>query len=256
MGRDDIPAGLYELPRRSGDAHFYRLAHPLAQQVIEQAKKRPLVPVELIFDYSNTQSKISVLESLPVKQGWCQLSQLTVQSLSQVEDRLIWTAFSDDGKLLEEDIARRLFQLQAQINNRSILEIPPSTLDSYTADVQNAILFEISVRNAKIFETEISKLEAWSDDRKVLLEREIKEYDRRIKEARRYALAALTLEEKLAGQKVVKFLEKERTEKRRALFQAQDEIDAQRDEIIRDTENRMTQQQSLSKLFYVRWRIE
>lgn len=255
FGRDDIPSGLYELPRRSGEAHFYRLSHPLAQQVIEQAKKRSLTPVELIFDYSNSPSKISVLESLPLKQGWCQLSQLTVESLSQVEDRLIWAAFSDDGKLLEEDIARRLFQLPAQINGKNGLVDPPSDLDGQTADVQKSILLEICLRNAKIFEAEISKLEAWSDDRKVMLEREIKEYDRRIKEARRYAVAALTLEEKLAAQKEVKSLEKERTEKRRALFQAQDEIDAQRDEIIRDTESRMTQQQTLSKLFCVHWEI-
>jgi ERCC4-related helicase len=255
FSRDDIPSGLYELPRRSGEAHFYRLSHPLAQHVIEQAKKRSLTQVELIFDYSNSPNKISVLENLPVKQGWCQLSQLTVESLSQVEDRLIWTAFSDDGKLVEEDIARRMFQLPAQINGKNETVEPPSDLDDQTADDQKAILLEISLRNAKIFEAEISKLEAWSDDRKVMLEREIKEYDRRIKEARRYAVAALTLEEKLAAQKEVKSLEKERTEKRRALFQAQDEIDAQRDEIIRDTESRMTQQQSLSELFCIRWEI-
>ena len=28
-----IPLGLYELPRRSGEAHLYRLAHPLAEAV-------------------------------------------------------------------------------------------------------------------------------------------------------------------------------------------------------------------------------
>jgi hypothetical protein len=36
------------------------------------------------------------------------------------------------------------------------------------------------------------------------LEREIKEIDRQIREARRAATAALTLEEKLAGQKQIK----------------------------------------------------
>jgi hypothetical protein len=42
------------------------------------------------------------------------------------------------------------------------------------------------------------------------LEREIKEFDRQIKEARRAAVAALTLEEKLAGQKQIKAIEAER----------------------------------------------
>jgi len=33
-----IPLGLYELPRRSGDAHLYRLNHPLAEALLAQAK--------------------------------------------------------------------------------------------------------------------------------------------------------------------------------------------------------------------------
>jgi len=35
---DDLPVGLYELPRRSGEASLYCLPHPLAQHVLGQAK--------------------------------------------------------------------------------------------------------------------------------------------------------------------------------------------------------------------------
>jgi Superfamily II DNA/RNA helicases, SNF2 family len=49
----DIPLGLYELPRRSGEAHLYRLAHPLAQHVLTQAKGRALPPAEIVFDYTH-----------------------------------------------------------------------------------------------------------------------------------------------------------------------------------------------------------
>lgn len=252
---EDIPAGLYELPRRSGEAHFYRLAHPLAQQVIEQAKSRPLQPVELVFQYSNSENKISVIENMSVKRGWCRLSQITVDSLSQTEDRLIWTAFRDDGMPLEEDIARRLFQLPSEIDDAQSIPERPADLDHHTEEARRKILIEISERNAKIFEAEITKLESWSDDRKAMLEREIKEYDRRIKEARRSALAAVSLEEKVSAQKEVKTLERERTEKRRALFQAQDEIDSQRDNIIKDTEDRMKYKESLSEVFCIRWSI-
>lgn len=255
IGRDDIPTGVYELPRRSGDAHFYRLSHPLAQQVIDQAKKRDLSPVEFVFEYSNSPNKISVLESLSVKQGWCQLSQLSVESLSQVEDRLIWVAFSDDGTVLEEDIVRRLFQLPAHMHGENSLADPPIELAVRTGEVQKTILSEISLRNAKIFEAEISKLESWADDRKSDLEREIKEYDRRIKETRRNSMAAISLEEKLEAQKSIKVLEKERTTKRRELFIAQDQIDEQRDQIIVETEARLNQVHQLTSLFVVHWVI-
>lgn len=190
-----------------------------------------------------------------MKQGWSQLSLLTIESLSQTEDRLIWTAFSDDGTVLEDDIARRLFDLPARIEASGNLPECPVEMSLRTDESKKSILSEISLRNAQLFESEINKLESWSDDRKVMLEREIKEYDRRIKEARRSAIAAITLEDKLTVQKEVKSLEKERSEKRRVLFQAQDEIDAQRDRIIKDTEGRMNQQVDTSEVFCIRWKI-
>ncbi|MDZ7581227.1 MAG: hypothetical protein U5R30_11550 [Deltaproteobacteria bacterium] len=67
---------------------------------------------------------------------------------------------------------------------------------------------------------------------KIGLECEIKELDRQIKEARRAATTALTLEEKLAGQKQIKALEAQRNQKRRSLFDAQDEVDLQREQLI------------------------
>jgi adenine-specific DNA-methyltransferase len=57
----DIPLGLYELPRRSGEAHLYRLAHPLAQHVLTQAKDRALPPAEIVFDYTHYRPTVSIL---------------------------------------------------------------------------------------------------------------------------------------------------------------------------------------------------
>jgi adenine-specific DNA-methyltransferase len=87
------------------------------------------------------------------------------------------------------------------------------------------------------------------------LEREIKEIDRQIKEARRAATAALTLEEKLAGQKQIKTLEALRNQKRRSLFDAQDEIDKQRSELIAQIEGKLEQKVDLAPLFTIRWKL-
>jgi SNF2 family DNA or RNA helicase len=62
---DDILLGLYELPRRSGDAHTYRLNHPLAEAVINQAKSRDLPLAEVQFDYAAYVGKISILQTNP-----------------------------------------------------------------------------------------------------------------------------------------------------------------------------------------------
>ena len=114
----------------------------------------------------------------------------------------------------------------------------------------------ISERNAKFFEAEAEKLDSWADDLKVALEREIKDIDRQIKEAKRAATLALTLEEKLAGQKQIKALESQRNGKRRALFDAQDEIDRRRERLIADIEGKLAQTTRLELLLAIRWRLE
>lgn len=87
------------------------------------------------------------------------------------------------------------------------------------------------------------------------LEREIKEIDRQIKEARRAATTALTLEDKLAGQKQIKALEAQRNQKRRTLFDAQDQVDRQREELIAQIEGKLAQTIQAKELFTVRWTL-
>jgi hypothetical protein len=80
--------------------------------------------------------------------------------------------------------------------------------------------------------------------------------DRGIKDARRSAMAALTLEEKLAGQKHIKALESQRSQKRRSLFDAQDEIDRRREQLIAEIEGKLQQLISRQLLFSLRWRLQ
>jgi adenine-specific DNA-methyltransferase len=250
----EIPLGLYELPRRSGDAHTYRLNHPLAEAIIAQAKSRELSSAEIRFNYDAYDGRISVLESLRGKRGYLSLSQLTIESLDQAEDHLIFSAVTDSGESLEEEIARRLFSLPAEIG-QSLLATHPSELEAITQRRQIEIQRTISDRNARFFEAETDKLDGWADDLKVGLEREIKELDRQIKETRRAATAALTLEEKLAGQKQVKALESQRNAKRRTLFDAQDDIDRRREQIIADVEGKLQQRVTQTSLFAIRWEL-
>ena len=99
----------------------------------------------------------------------------------------------------------------------------------------------------------MEKLEGWSDDLKIGLEREIKEFDREIKDARRAATAAQTLDEKLDNQKQIRALESRRNDKRRSLFDAQDDVDRQRGELISTIEGKLGQRVSTQQLFAIRW---
>lgn len=87
-------------------------------------------------------------------------------------------------------------------------------------------------RDGRFFDEEVAKLERWADDLKLGLEREIKDLDQDIKEARREGQAANALTDKLAAQKKLRTVKNERNKKRRELYGAQDAIDHQRDELI------------------------
>lgn len=250
-----IPVGLYELPRRSGEAHLYRLNHPLAETLIAQAKMRNLPPAEIHFDYQQYDGKVTLLEKFIGKSGWLTLSLFSVESLDQAEDHLILAAETDDGQMLDEEVAARLLTLPGSVSGQAQPGLATAHLDAQNQQRQAAIQRDISERNARFFEAEADKLDGWADDLKVGLEREIKEFDRQIKEARRAATTALTLEEKLAGQKQIKLLEAQRNLKRRTLFDAQDQVDKQREELIAAIEGKMNQNTRLEQLFSIHWTI-
>jgi superfamily II DNA or RNA helicase len=246
--------GLYELPRRSGAAHLYRLNHPLAAAILQRAKQRRLEPAEIQFDYGSYNGKVSSLEPFRGQSGWLTLSLFEVESFDQAEDHLIFVGRTDDGISLDHQIISGLFRLPAVVIGAA--KVPADLeqeLSMQNGSRQEAIQRTISERNARFFEAEAVKLEGWADDLKLGLEREIKELDRLIKEARRNATAALTLEEKLAGQKQIKALEGQRNDKRRSLFEAQDKIDHDRDVLISHIEGKLLQRKQLKPLFSIRW---
>ena len=69
------------------------------------------------------------------------------------------------------------------------------------------------------------------------------------------SIAALTLEEKLTGQKQIKVLESQRNEKRRSLFEAQDKVDLQREALIATIEGKLVQNTTTTLLFTIRWKL-
>ncbi len=252
--RSDIPHGLYELPRRSGEAHLYRLNHPLAEALVAQAKARDLPPAEIRFDYGQHAGKISSLQPLVGKSGYLAAWLFSVESLDQVEDHLIIAAATDEGQILEEEASTRLLTLPGLLT-RSEVSVDEIDLAQIANSRETTIQHDIGERNTRLFSAEAEKLDGWADDLKLGLEREIKELDRLIRDARRGATVASTLDDKLSALKQVKGLEAQRTQKRKALFDAQDQVDNRRDALILQIEDKLTQRSSADLLFKIRWSL-
>jgi ERCC4-related helicase len=254
-GEGGIPLGRYELPRRSGDAHLYRINHPLARWGIEQAKARVLDGDRLVFDYNAYGSKVSTLEAYRGKAGWLTVKLISVEILGNQEQHLLVAAGTTDGVVLAEEDPEKLLRLPATTQAASLFNVPDATLLADVEGRKTALLHDVNERNLGYFEQEVQKLDAWADDLKLGLEQEIKEIDREIKEVRRTAATSPTLEEKLSWQKKQRELESKRSKLRRELFARQDEIELQRNDLINQLEDQLQQQVEEHTLFTVEWEL-
>jgi len=102
---------------------------------------------------------------------------------------------------------------------------------------------------------EVLKLDRWSEDLKKGLELEIKDLDRQLRQMRSEAKLADSLADKLEAQKQIKALEQIRNRNRKELYEQQDRIDGQRDELIAGVEQQLKQRHSCERVFQVRWRL-
>lgn len=248
-----VEPGRYELPRRSGNAHLYRISHPLAQWVVSQAKARELAAAKLVFDYEAYGSRVSTLEPYRGKGGWLIVKLLSVDALGNQEQHLVVAATTYDGTVLEEADPEKLLRLPATTQEPSLFNAADAALLSNVEARKMTRLRDINQRNLGYFEQEVQKLDAWADDLKLGLEQQIKEIDREIKEVRRTAATSPTLEEKLSWQKKQRELEGKRTKLRRELFNRQDEVEAQRNDLISQLEVQLQQQVKELTLFSIEW---
>lgn len=273
-----IPLGRYELPRRTEDAHIYRLQHPLAQTLIVHAKGQHLQYVKLRMHYDSYGAHVAVAKQLVGHSGILAVNLLTVESLGSKEDHLLMAALDDTDAVHDAESVEKLLSIPAEVETLpapspgvqgnilsntghpspsvNVAFVPlSSALEQEINRQKTVILATLELRNLAFFTQETDKLDTWADDLKVGLEREIKDLDRRIKEARTLSKGASTLAEKLAAQKVQRDLEAMRDRKRRELFDRQDEIQAKRDCLIDELEKQLKQNVTTTRLFAVEWEI-
>ena len=117
------------------------------------------------------------------------------------------------------------------------------------------ILGESRKRNEVFFDAESDKRDRWADDLKENLERELKNLELEIREAKKARRMAQDLESKIAAQKRINELEQQRNHRKRMLFDAQDDIEQKKDALIAEVESRLRQDVSRQEIFTIRWRL-
>ena len=252
---DGIPLGRYALlPSKAGEGvHYYRVGHPLAAQLISNARSRKLDSQALTFRYCPQERKISLVEDLLGRSGWLQLSLLSINSL-EPEDHLVFSGVHEDGRPLDPETCAKLFEIPAVVSGPTGL--PTDLAGKFDAMGKSSIQEVLKItaeRNRQFFDAEIEKLENWAFDLKDGLESELRELQKIISSTKREARQAADLATKLELHKKAAELEHKRNEKRRMLFDEQDRIEKQKDELISTTEAKLELTVAEEVLFTIRW---
>ncbi|WP_340387418.1 SNF2-related protein [Paenibacillus sp. FSL E2-0151] len=243
----------------SEHVHHYRLGHPLAETWIEQAKSRQLPMKKLVFRYSDYEGKVSLLQSRIGSSGYLTLSFLHV-STSEIEEHTIFSAIDSNGNQLDEELCEKLFDLPADEVNLNEQEQNVNTyfaeqLKIINNNQESAILWDIQERTNEFLDRELERLDKWSQDLKKKLEFELRELDAEIAQLQRDARLLRQITEKLEINKTIREREKHRSELRRNLFDAQDEIDRQKELLFQDVEQKLEQKISKKQLFMIKWQL-
>ena len=262
--RDGLYSGVYYMSTdrdsksesgQPNNAQPYRIGHRLAQDIVSKYKDVQLPYMMIEFDYSGTQGKTALLETLVGKSGWMRVVRVSIDSFEQ-EDQILLACYTDDGVEVYPEIAERMLMLSARAISQ--IDVDEGTVENTCTRIEQMkldILEESAFRNQGFFEEEMEKLDSWADDMKVSLEREITDLDAEIKLRKSEAKKMLRLNDKVAAQRVIKDLEKKRAEKRQNLYEAQDEVDAKKENLLSSVERMLEQKIEQEELFTIRWRI-
>jgi superfamily II DNA or RNA helicase len=233
------------------DTNVYRVGHPLAQRILSACRSSSTPTAEVVFDYTHTPTKVTLLEPYVGQTGWLRVDHLRISSFEE-EDYLLIACFTDRGEVIDAETSSRLFSLLGTAGPQS--SVPDNVVadaEKHISEHRRHVLAENDCRNREFFDVEMDKLELWADDMKISLEREIKDLDADIKLRKGEAKKLLSLETKIKAQREIKEMEKKRNVKRHTLFQAQDEIDTRKEQLLNDIEQRLSQKLEQEELFMI-----
>ncbi len=237
------------------DTNIYRAGHPLAQRIMEECRGKMLPECHLTFHVSHAIPQVSILQPLVGQRGHMRVSCLTISAF-ETEDHLLLSAVLDDGTVLDSEQCQRLLGIDAIEGPVIKLGREVSALlHKREQELSKEQLHENMERNSRYFDEEYEKLDHWAEDMKVSLEKEIADLDAELKLKKAEVRKAAELREKVTLQREMNDIERKRSEKRRNLYEAQDEIDAKKDRLLQEIEQRLEQKVSVETLFSISFEI-
>lgn len=266
----DVPAGRYHLISRNKpsdpnalvvnesplDGYTYRLSHPLGEWVVYTATVADTPVQRLIFDTQKNEARITVVDQLRGQSGVLTLQKLTVDSFEK-QEYLLYSAMNDQGQCLDQETCEKLMDTVARIAPDEV-QLPLATQQRLQAEAKrhvDATVAHALETNNQHFTEARDKLDRWAEDMVQGAEQALRNTREQIRIAQREARQATTLADQQAIQERVVKLERQQRRQRQEIFDVEDEVQNQREQLIEQLTQRMTQRVATDNLFTVIWTV-
>ena len=259
-----IPSGRYRLisaartdeDYAATEAHLLRLSSPLGEWLTGTAKSQDFGAATVVFDVTNYPRRVSMLEPLVGHRGWMVLELLDYHSDDQ-EQYLLLTAVADDGTNVDQEILQRLMDVPGT-EHSDAGECPPDVLQRLDGDADTLARATMSRAadnsNARLKQMQV-QINQWADDKIKGAELDLDQIKKSLRAARRSAEQAETMQLRQEAEERVAQLERKQRRQRRAIFDLEDEVEAQRKDLVAKLVQRASQDARVHRIFLARWEV-
>ena len=255
---EGIAEGFYSLKAdQAAGLMPYRPNCALGEWTIAKAKALETPFAEVTFDISHYDGKISVVEALRGKSGCLRLDRMTVKSLDN-QEFLLFSAATDDGKLLDPDTAEKMFRLSQSVTGGtgvSPVQEMSELLEKNAVQYAKATATQVCEENNAHFKDATDKIIRWSEDQIAAATHRIETLRARQLEVEREIRHARTLDEQAPFQKEFDEIRCEIRKARANVISVEDETDKKRHDLLDSLQRRLAPEVSRETLFEVRWRV-
>lgn len=250
-----ITTGLYQLGKDVEGAFTYRIGHPLAQWVIESAKKSVTPPAEIMFDYSSHNLKISLFEKFKGESGHMSLYLIKNRTIKESEEHFIFVVIDSNGNRLDDEFAIKLLNLKVLSVNPCVI-CSKESYNEILKEKLTKLVSDIEKRNKIFISEEVEKIERWADDQTYAAEQELKEIKKELKEKTRLVKNTDHGSQMIVLLHDIQKLQNLQKTKRDKLFRVEDEISTNRIELIGKANQALESNIEKELLFNIKWIIK
>ena len=195
-------------------------------------------------------------EYLHGRQGYMMLDKLSVTSLDK-EQYSIFNAVTDDGyNLSQEDCEKMLLNGGVEVGTCIVPDSIRTILEQDILQHTKSKLASIDNRNLVMARQEEDRIYAWERDMLDGIEQELSSVKKAIQQAERDSRNATSVAEKQELLRKADELNRKKRRLRNELEDREDEIAAQRKNMIEELERRIVQSSDYETLFIIHWKIK